>query len=90
MTPDEREKLKTFTRTGLRSPQALLRAQALLLADEPSGNLDAKTGEEVMNLLFKQAEDRKMTLILVTHDEALSLRCHRRVVLTDGRAVEAH
>jgi putative ABC transport system ATP-binding protein len=64
--------------------RAFVGEPALLLADEPSGNLDAKTGEEVMDLLFKRVRERGMTLILVTHDEALAGRCARRVVLDRG------
>ncbi len=64
--------------------RAFVGEPALLLADEPSGNLDAKTGEEVMDLLFKRVRERGMTLILVTHDEALAGRCARRVILDRG------
>jgi putative ABC transport system ATP-binding protein len=64
--------------------RAFVTEPALLLADEPSGNLDAKTGEEVMDLLFRRVRERGMTLILVTHDEALATRCGRRVVLDRG------
>jgi putative ABC transport system ATP-binding protein len=64
--------------------RAFVGEPALLLADEPSGNLDAKTGEEVMNLLFQRVRERGMTLILVTHDEALAARCGRRVLLERG------
>lgn len=65
--------------------RAFVSEPAILLADEPSGNLDAKTGEEVMDLLFRRVSERGMTLIFVTHDEALSKRCSRRVVLRDGK-----
>lgn len=65
--------------------RAFVSEPAILLADEPSGNLDAKTGEEVMELLFRRVKERGMTLIFVTHDEALSRRCSRRVVLRDGQ-----
>ncbi len=57
---------------------------ALLLADEPSGNLDAATGEKVMNLLFEAVQQRGMTLLLVTHDRELAKRCHRQLVLQQG------
>lgn len=69
--------------------RAFVTEPALLLADEPSGNLDAKTGEEVMNLLFQRVRERKMTLILVTHDEGLAARCQRRVVLENGAIRES-
>jgi putative ABC transport system ATP-binding protein len=64
--------------------RAFVTDPALLLADEPSGNLDAKTGEEVMELLFDRVKEKGMTLVLVTHDDALSKRCARRVFLRDG------
>jgi len=67
--------------------RAFVTDPAILLADEPSGNLDSKTGEEVMDLLFNRVSERGMTLIFVTHDEQLSKRCARRVVLTGGRLV---
>lgn len=67
--------------------RAFVAEPALLLADEPSGNLDAKTGEEVMDLLFRRVRERGMTLILVTHDEVLAGRCGRRVVIDRGTIV---
>lgn len=69
--------------------RAFVSEPALLLADEPSGNLDAKTGEEVMDLLFQRVRERGMTLILVTHDEALAARCERRVNLERGTIVSS-
>lgn len=68
--------------------RAFVTDPAVLLADEPSGNLDAKTGEEVMDLLFARVREKGMTLIFVTHDESLSKRCARRVVLNEGRLTE--
>jgi len=56
----------------------------LLLADEPSGNLDAHTGEQVMSILFDLVSRRGMTMILVTHNADLAARCHRRLSLVDG------
>jgi putative ABC transport system ATP-binding protein len=84
-TPD---RLSGGERQRVAIARAFVTEPSLLLADEPSGNLDARTGEEVMDLLFAQARSRGMTLILVTHDEALSKRCARRVVLHEGRADE--
>lgn len=57
----------------------------ILLADEPSGNLDTKTGIKVMDLLFKMSEDNQSNLILVTHDIRLANRCQRQIHLTGGR-----
>lgn len=59
----------------------------LLLADEPTGNLDNKTGAQVIDLLFNLNREQGTTLVLVTHDEALARRCQRRVVLEAGRLV---
>jgi putative ABC transport system ATP-binding protein len=68
---------------------ALARAFAarprLLLADEPTGNLDRATGETVMNLLFSLREREGATLMLITHDPALAARCDRIVRIADGR-----
>jgi putative ABC transport system ATP-binding protein len=70
---------------------ALARAFAprprLLLADEPTGNLDRATGETVMDLLFSLREQAGTTLMLITHDPALAERCGRIVRLADGRVV---
>lgn len=65
--------------------RAFVHEPALLLADEPSGNLDTRTGEAVMTLLFGLVRDKNKTLILVTHDERLAQRCSRRLWLEDGR-----
>jgi len=58
---------------------------ALLLADEPTGNLDGETGRQVIDLLFELAARRGTTLMLITHDPALAGRCRRLVRLVDGR-----
>lgn len=62
---------------------------ALLLADEPTGNLDHATGETVIDLLFALRERTGTTLLLITHDRALAGRCDRQVHLSDGRVDEA-
>ena len=68
---------------------ALARAFAgrpkLLLADEPTGNLDSVTGEQIIDLLFELNREQNATLLLVTHDEALSKRCGRLLHLAAGR-----
>jgi putative ABC transport system ATP-binding protein len=68
---------------------ALARAFAmrprLLLADEPTGNLDAATGEQIIALMFDMNAEAGTTLILVTHDEALAQRCGRTLRLSNGR-----
>jgi putative ABC transport system ATP-binding protein len=67
---------------------ALARAAAcrprLLLADEPTGNLDGATGGHIVDLLFDLAETAGTTLLLITHDPALAQRCHRIVAMRDG------
>lgn len=57
----------------------------ILLADEPSGNLDLATGNKVMQQLFDAVSERGMTMILVTHDPKLAERCHRQLTLQTGR-----
>jgi putative ABC transport system ATP-binding protein len=68
--------------------RALVGEPPVLLADEPSGNLDTKTGEQVMSLLFELVAARGSTLVLVTHNEELAGRCDRRLVLGGGRLTE--
>ena len=60
---------------------------ALILADEPTGNLDLTTGAQVMDLLFDLKERTGATLLLITHDRSLTKRCDRTVSLADGRIV---
>jgi len=63
-------------------------APALLLADEPTGNLDAATGREIADLMFELNGANGTTLILVTHDSELAARCHRQIRLADGRVID--
>lgn len=58
---------------------------ALLLADEPTGNLDHATGETVIELMFALRRQAHTTLLLITHDRSLAARCDRQVYLSDGR-----
>jgi putative ABC transport system ATP-binding protein len=60
----------------------------LLFADEPTGNLDSATGEEIVNLMFDLNRERDTTLLLVTHDERLAARCGRRLRLSGGRLLD--
>lgn len=60
----------------------------ILFADEPTGNLDRKTGQSIIELLFRLNTEQRTTLILVTHDEALASRCARIVRLDDGRIAD--
>lgn len=59
----------------------------LLLADEPTGSLDARTGEAVIDLMFELNRERGSTLVLVTHDPDIASRCGRRVELSAGRVI---
>lgn len=61
---------------------------AILFADEPTGNLDATTGQRVIDLLFGLNAEAKTTLVLVTHDASLAARCVRRLKLEAGRVVQ--
>lgn len=65
--------------------RAFVTKPALLFADEPTGNLDSKTGEIIINLLFELNKENNTTLVLVTHDSALAQRCHRVIRLVAGR-----
>jgi len=62
---------------------------SLLLADEPTGNLDHATGETVMDLLFALRARHGSTLLLITHDAALATRCDRQIRLVDGMVAKA-
>jgi len=57
---------------------------ALIFADEPTGNLDAATGEEIINLLFARRAETGATLLIITHDASLAARCERVLTMTDG------
>jgi putative ABC transport system ATP-binding protein len=65
--------------------RAFVTSPAILLADEPTGNLDAATGAQVNDLMFELNRERNTTLVLVTHDESLSARCGRVIRLAGGR-----
>jgi putative ABC transport system ATP-binding protein len=62
---------------------------AILFADEPTGNLDSRTGETIIDLLFELNREHRTTLVLVTHDEALAAHCERRIHLEAGRIMPA-
>ena len=57
----------------------------ILFADEPTGNLDNKTSQHIIDLLFEMNSERKTTLVIVTHDENLAKRCTRSVELVNGQ-----
>ncbi|MEW1833331.1 ABC transporter ATP-binding protein [Microbacterium sp. NPDC079995] len=68
--------------------RALVNDPRLILADEPTGNLDTQTGAVVEDILFTLNREHGITLIVVTHDEDLAARCDRRIVIRDGLIVE--
>ena len=65
--------------------RALAPEPRILIADEPTGNLDQATGRQIADLLFAKAAERGMTLVLVTHDPALAARCSRQIAMRSGR-----
>lgn len=67
--------------------RAFVIAPDLLLADEPTGNLDGETGSQVIELMFELSARRGTTLLLITHDPVLAARCARQIRLADGRIV---
>src|SRR5690606_12775040 len=67
--------------------RAFVTEPSLLFADEPTGNLDNKTGARILNLLFERNAAAKTTLVLVTHDLEAAARCHRTIELAAGRLV---
>ena len=67
--------------------RALVNNPAIILADEPTGNLDSKSGEEVMNILLGLNEKYETTLVFVTHDPEISALTQRVIMLKDGREV---
>jgi len=67
--------------------RAFATSPALLLADEPTGNLDSNTGEHIIELLFSLNREQNTTLVLVTHDLELAARCDRQIQLQAGKIV---
>ena len=68
--------------------RALIGEPHLLLADEPTGNLDSAVGSEVLDLLFTLHRERGLTMLIATHDPAVAARCQRTIRLRDGRIEE--
>ena len=68
--------------------RALVNDPAIVFADEPTGNLDSKTGEAIMDLLLSLARERKKTLLVVTHDPHLARRGDRQLHMADGLLTE--
>ncbi|MCA9049218.1 MAG: ATP-binding cassette domain-containing protein, partial [Planctomycetaceae bacterium] len=71
--------------------RALVAQPEILLADEPTGNLDSVTGREIMDILNRLNQENQLTIVMVTHDEAVARQAHRIVRLAEGRiATIAH
>ena len=68
--------------------RALVAGPTILVADEPTGNLDEATGRQIIDLMFARYAERDMTLVLVTHDPSLAARCDRVVRLRSGHIEE--
>ncbi|MGC2237846.1 MAG: ABC transporter ATP-binding protein [Pyrinomonadaceae bacterium] len=69
--------------------RALVTNPQVIFADEPTGNLDSKTSEQVEDLLFRMNKEKGITLIIVTHDEDLASKCDRIIELVDGKIVRS-
>lgn len=67
--------------------RALMNAPAVMLADEPTGNLDQKNSQEIMSLLRKSNEQFNQTLIMITHDENIALQADRIIAIEDGKII---
>lgn len=67
--------------------RALVGNPEVILADEPTGSLDSKTGQEVMELFIQLNKNEQRTIIIITHDHDISLRCTRVIHLKDGRVI---
>ena len=70
--------------------RAFVSSPKILLADEPTGNLDCETGKIIVDLLFDLHERVGTTMLLISHDQTLATRCDRVVTLADGRIVDEH
>jgi len=68
--------------------RALIGNPNVIFADEPTGNLDSKTGESIESLLLRMNKEKGITVIIVTHDEDLAKKCDRTIELKDGKIVE--
>ena len=75
--------------SGSPSPRALIGEPDVLLADEPTGALDAETGSEIMRLIVALNESERLTAVIITHDRKVARQCARRVRMRDGTLDEA-
>ncbi len=67
--------------------RALMMKPKLILADEPTGNLDTKTGQEILALLLELNKNEKMTVVIVTHDKSVAEKTNRRITIIDGNII---
>src|SRR5262249_4454184 len=68
--------------------RALINTPSLLLADEPTGNLDSRNAAELLHLLTSLRDEHKMTIVLASHDPQIAARCERLIRLRDGAVVD--
>lgn len=68
--------------------RAIVNQPEIIFADEPTGNLDSTTGEKIEELLFNLNQNKGITLIIVTHDPELAVRCDRQIHIKDGQLLE--
>jgi len=68
--------------------RALVNKPEIILADEPTGDLDSKTGEKILELLQALNQKEKVTIIIATHDDKIAKKAKRRIVLEDGKVIE--
>jgi putative ABC transport system ATP-binding protein len=68
--------------------RALVNKPKIILADEPTGDLDSKTGEKILELLQALNQKEKVTIIIATHDDKIAQKTKRKIVLKDGKVIE--